>query len=168
MADQVANEISNIPLNRLLIDDLDARKLRERGAVVLVPYYHYAEVKERVGEDISVVPVQSNPSVETLDQLLSIPSGAKILVIGHNNRSVARLSGLVRDYTVDAKLTGITVDDREKIACVAPNVDLVFAVRAGGEAVAKMQNVKRLITVRFVLESSLRQKLIAAESHRVA
>jgi hypothetical protein len=89
------------------------------------------------------------------------------LVIGHNKRSVARLSNLVRDYTVDAKLVGITVDDREKMASLIPNVDVIFAVRAGSDAVAKMAD-KRLITVRFVLESSLRQKLMAAESTRVA
>jgi DNA-binding transcriptional regulator YhcF (GntR family) len=168
MADQVANEISNVPLNRLLIDELDAAMLRDRRAVVLVPYYHYAEVKERVGQDITVVPIHSSPSVETLDQLLTVPPGAKVLVVGHNKRSVARLSGLVRDYTVDAKLVGITVDDREKMASLAPAVDVVFAVRAGAEAVAKLPGMKRLIAVRFILESSLRQKVIAAESMRVA
>jgi DNA-binding transcriptional regulator YhcF (GntR family) len=168
MADQVANEISNVPLNRILIDDLDSGKLRDRRAVVLVPYYHYAEVKERVGQDITVVPIHSTPSVETLDQLLTVPQGAKVLVIGHNKRSVARLSGLVRDYTIDAKITGITADDREKMLALAPTVDVIFAVRAAAEALAKQPGVKRLIAVRFILESSLRQKLIAVESMRVA
>jgi len=168
MADEVANEISNIPLNRLLIDDLNVAKLREGRTVVLVPYYHYAEVKERVGEDISVVPVHSTPSTDTLDQLLTIPPAAKVLVIGHNKRSVARLSGLVRDYTDDAKLVGITLDQRDQLAKLVADVDVIFAVRAGGEAVTKMPGVKRLITVRFVLESSLRQKLMAAENQRVA
>lgn len=168
MADQIATEISNVPLTRLLIDELEVTRLRDRRAVVLVPYYHYAEVKERIGQDITVVPIHSSPSVETLDQLLTIPQGAKILVIGHNKRSVARLSGLVRDYTVDAKVVGITIEERKKMVSLAPAADLVFAVRAGAEAVAKIPGVKRLIAVRFILESSLRQKLIAVESVRVA
>lgn len=168
MADQIATEISNVPLTRLLIDELEVTRLRDRRAVVLVPYYHYAEVKERIGQDITVVPIHSSPSVETLDQLLTIPQGAKILVIGHNKRSVARLSGLVRDYTVDAKVVGITIEERKKMVSLAPAADVVFAVRAGAEAVAKIPGVKRLIAVRFILESSLRQKLIAVESVRVA
>jgi DNA-binding transcriptional regulator YhcF (GntR family) len=168
MADQVVHEITSVPLNRLLIDDLNVQKLRDNRAVVLVPYYHYAEVKERVGEEIPVVPVHSTPSVETLDQLLTVPPGAKILIVGHNKRSVARLSGLVRDYTEDAKLIGITLDDREKMPKLVADADVVFAVRVAAEAVAKMQGVKRLIPVRFVLEGSLRQKLIAAENQRVA
>ena len=168
MADQVANEISNVPLNRMLIGELDSEKLRDRRAVVLVPYYHYAEVKERVGQDITVVPIHSTPSVDTLDQLLTVPQGAKVLVIGHNKRSVARLSGLVRDYAIDAKLTGITVDDRKKMLSLAPTVDVVFAVRAASEALARQPGIKRLIAVRFILESSLRQKLIAVEGMRVA
>lgn len=168
MADQVASEIGNIPLNRLLIDALDIGKLRDHRAVVLVPYYHYAEVKERVGEEISVVPVHSTPSVETLDELLTIPPTARVLVVGHNKRSVARLSGLIRDYTVDAKLLSVTLADREKMAKLVPEADVIFAVRAASEMVAKMPGVKRLITVRFVLEGSLRQKLMAAESRRVA
>jgi hypothetical protein len=125
-------------------------------------------VKERVGEEIPVVPVHSTPSVETLDQLLTVPPGAKILIVGHNKRSVARLSGLVRDYTEDAKLIGITLDDREKMPKLVADADVVFAVRVAAEALAKMQGVKRLIPVRFVLEGSLRQKLIAAENQRVA
>lgn len=168
MADQVVHEITSVPLNRVLIDDLNVQKLRDSRAVILVPYYHYAEVKERVGEEISVVPVHSTPNVETLDQLLTVSPGAKILVIGHNKRSVARLSGLVRDYTEDAKLVGITLDDREKMPKLVADADVVFAVRVAAEAVAKMQGVKRLIPVRFVLEGSLRQKLIAAENKRVA
>ena len=168
MADQVASEISNVPLNRLLIDELDTARLRDRRAVVLVPYYHYAEVRERVGHDITVVPIHSSPSVETLDQLLTIPRGAKVLVVGHNKRSVARLSGLLRDYTTDTKLVGVTIEDRAKMISLAPAMDVVFAVHAGAEAVAKLAAVKRLITARFILENSLRQKLIAVESMRVA
>lgn len=165
MADQVANETSNVSLHRLLIDDLDAAKLRRNRAVVLVPYYHYAEVKERVGEEITVVPIHSTPSVETLDQLLTIPPGSRVLVIGHNKRSVARLSGLVRDYAADATFVGVTVAERGQFARLVADADVIFAVRAGAEIVARMGRAKRLIAVRFVLESSLREKLIAVESH---
>jgi GntR family transcriptional regulator len=168
MADQVAQEISNIALNRLLIDDLDAAKLRQNKAVVLVPYYHYAEVKERIGAEVPVVPVHSNPSVETLDQLLTVAPRSRFLVIGHNKRSVARLSGLVRDYAVEPTIAGVTVEERAEIAQLVAEADVVFAVRSVAASIPKLAPAGRLITVRFALENSLRQKLIAVERERVA
>ena len=165
MGEQVASEIANVPMSRTLIDDLDAAELLKNHAVVVVPYYHYAEVRERVGEDVPVVPLHSSPSTETLDELLTIPPEAHVLVVGHNKRSVARLSGMVRDYS-GARMTGVTKDETAKIAKALPSTDVVVAVRDAAEGLAKEKGIKRLITVRFVLESSLRSKLSAAESQR--
>ncbi len=165
MGDQVENEVPNISMVRQLIDDLDAGALAKSRAVVVVPYYHYAEVRERVGEDVPIVPVHSSPSSETLDELLTIAPGAKALVVGHNKRSVARLSGLVRDYS-DAKIAGFTKHEQAKIAKAIPSADVVVAVRDAADMLEKTPGIKRLITVRFVLESSLRSKLAAAEGRR--
>jgi DNA-binding transcriptional regulator YhcF (GntR family) len=154
MAEQLEKELSAVPIARMLIKDLEKDKLRHNNSVVLVPYYHYAEVKDCVGDDISIVPVHSSPSVETLDELLTIPPGADVLVVGHNGRSVSRLTGMVGDY-VDAKITGITLAERAKLAKLAPAADVVVAVRAAADKLAKVGPIRKLIAVCFVLETSL-------------
>ena len=165
MGEQVASEIANVQMRQTLIDDLDASKLLKSHSVILVPYYHYAEVRERVGEDVPIVPVHSSPSTETLDELLTVPPDANVVVIGHNKRSVARLSGMVRDYS-GAKIIGLTKDETRKIAEALPAADVVVAVRDAAEALSNTAGIKRLIIVRFVLESSLRSRLSAVEGRR--
>jgi len=146
MGEQLAGELPHLSIGRALIADLDATRLRENKSVVLVPYYHYAEVKEQVGQDVSIVPVHTSPSAETLDELLTIPSGSNVLVVGHNERSVARLSGIVRAY-VDARINAIMEDEKEKLSKFAPSADVIFAVWSVAEAAAAVPGVKRVIVV---------------------
>jgi DNA-binding transcriptional regulator YhcF (GntR family) len=155
---QMASELPTLAVSRVLIEDLDAARLRQSKSVVLVPYYHYAEVKEMVGRDVSIVPVHTSPSAETLDELLTIRSGAKVLVVGHNKRSVTRLTAMVQDY-VDAKIVSITEDERERLAKLAPQVDAVFAVWSAADAATAVPGVKRVIVVRFALDTSLGNRL---------
>lgn len=159
---QLAGELPALSISRTLIEDLDAARLRQNKSVVLVPYYHFAEVKEIVGKDVSIVPVHTSPSAETLDEVLTIRPGSKVLVVGHNKRSVTRLSGMVEDY-VDAKIVSITEDEVEKLAKLAPQVDAVFAVWSAADAAAAVPGVKRVIVVRFALDTSLGNKLKIAE-----
>jgi DNA-binding transcriptional regulator YhcF (GntR family) len=158
LGDQLAGELPSLSIGRSLIPDLDATRLRQSKSVVLVPYYHYAEVKEAVGPDVSIVPVHTSPSAETLDQLLTIAPGSKVLVVGHNRRSVTRLSEIVRDY-VDAKITGITEEESDKLAKLAPEADCVFVVWSAAQAAAAVPGVKRVIVVRFALDTSLGARL---------
>ncbi len=158
LGDQLAVELPTLSIGRSLIADLDSTRLRQSKSVVLVPYYHYAEVKEAVGQDVSIVPVHTSPSVETLDQLLTMPTGSHVLVVGHNKRSVTRLSEIVRDY-VEAKITGITEEESDKLAKLAPEADCVFAVWSAADAAAAVPGVKRVIVVRFALDTSLGARL---------
>lgn len=170
LGEQLAGELPSLSIGRALIADLDASRLRQNKSVILVPYYHYAEVKEMVGQDVSIVPVHTSPSAETLDELLTVPPGSKLLVVGHNKRSVTRLSGIVRDY-VEGKITAILEDETEKLAKLAPQSDVVFAVWSAADAAAAVPGVKRIIVVRFALDTSLGAKLklgvtMAAEGTR--
>lgn len=158
LGDELAVELPTRSIGRALISDLDVPRLRQNNSVILVPYYHYAEVREIVGQEVSVVPVHTSPSAETLDELLTIPQGSKVLVVGHNQRSVARLSGIVRDY-VAGTISGITEDEPEKLAKLAPHADVVFAVWSAAQAVAAVPGVKRIIVVRFALDTSLSARL---------
>jgi DNA-binding transcriptional regulator YhcF (GntR family) len=155
---QLAAELPSLSFGRTLIADLDVARLRQNKTVILVPYYHYAEVKEAVGQDISIVPVHTSPSTDTLDELLTIPPGSNVLVVGHNRRSVTRLSEIVRDY-IEAKITGITEEEKEKVAKLAPQADFVFAVWSAADTLAKLPGVKRVIVVRFALDTSLSAKI---------
>jgi GntR family transcriptional regulator len=158
LGEQLAGELPTLSIGRTLIADLDASRLRQNKSAVLVPYYHYAEVKELVGQDVSIVPVHTSPSAETLDELLTVPPGSKVLVVGHNKRSVTRLSGIVHDY-VDAKITAIVEDETDKLAKLAPQSDVVFAVWSAADAATAVPGVKRVIVVRFALDTSLGAKL---------
>jgi DNA-binding transcriptional regulator YhcF (GntR family) len=158
LGEQMAGELPSLSIARTLIADLDARRLRQTKSVVLVPYYHYAEVKEIVGQDASIVPVHTSPSAETLDELLTIRPGSRVLVVGHNRRSVTRLTDIVRDY-VEAKIDAITEDETAKLAQLAPQSDVVFAVWSAVDAAAAVPGVKRVIVVRFALDTSLGAKL---------
>jgi DNA-binding transcriptional regulator YhcF (GntR family) len=155
---QLAGELPTLSIGRVLMEDLDASRLRQNKSVVLVPYYHYAEVKEILGREIPIAPVHTSPSAETLDEVLTIRPGSKVLVVGHNKRSVTRLSGMVQDY-VDAKITAITEAERGKLAKLAPQVDVVFAVGSAADAAAAVRGVKRVIVARFALDTSLGNKL---------
>jgi DNA-binding transcriptional regulator YhcF (GntR family) len=170
LGEQLAGELPGLSIGRALIADLDESRLRQNKSVVLVPYYHYAEVKETIGQDVSIVPVHTSPSAETLDELLTVPPGSKVLVVGHNKRSVTRLSGIVRDY-VDAKINAILEDETEKLTKLAPHADVVFVVWSAADAAAAVHGVKRVIVVRFALDTSLGAKLklgatMAAEESR--
>lgn len=155
---QLASELPTLSITRTLMEDLDVARIRQNKSVILVPYYHYAEVKVIVGQDVSIVPVHTSPSAETLDELLTIRPGSKVLVVGHNKRSVMRLSGMVRDYA-DAKITGIAQEENDKLVRLAPHVDVVFAVWSAADAAAAVPGVKRIIVVRFALDTSLGAKL---------
>jgi DNA-binding transcriptional regulator YhcF (GntR family) len=160
LGEQLSGAFPSLSISRVLIADLDLARLRQNKSVILVPYYHYAEVKERVGQEISIVPVHTLPSAETLDELLTIPPGSKVLVVGHDRRSVRRLSGIVRDY-VAAKITGITEEEASKLSKLAPLADVVFAVWSAAERVAAVSGMKRLVVVRFALDTTLGAKLRA-------
>jgi len=158
LGEQLAGELPHIAINRSLIADLDAPHLLQSKSVVLAPYYHYAEVRDAVGPDVSIVPVHTSPSAETLDELLTVPPGSNVLVVGHNKRSVTRLSAIVRDY-VDARITSITEEETERLAKLAPQSDVVFTVWSAANKASAVPGVKRIIVVRFALDTSLGAKL---------
>ncbi len=158
MAAQLAQELPDSTLNCQLIKELDKDELERDGSVILVPYFHYAEVRKLVGDALSIVPIHFKPSVETLDKLLTIRPGSNILVFGRDQRSVQRLSLMVREY-VDAKITGITIDEREKLPKLAKSADAVVTVSTALETVPRLPPIKQLIEVRFELETSLGNRL---------
>jgi DNA-binding transcriptional regulator YhcF (GntR family) len=158
LGDQLAGELPTLSIGRSLIADLDSSRLRQSKSVVLVPHYHYAEVKRAVGQDVSIVAVHTSPSADTLDQLLTMPTGSHVLIVGHNKCSVTRLSEIVRDY-VEAKIAGISEEESDKLAKLAPEADCVCAVWSAAEAAAAVPGVRRVIVVRFTLDTSLGAKL---------
>jgi hypothetical protein len=108
-----------------------------------------------------------SPSAETLDELLTLPPGANVLVAGHNNRSVARLSGMVRGY-VEAKITSVTEIESCKIVKLAQAADVVVAVWSAADALADAPGVKRMVVVRFVLDASVSNRLKLGDEYRSA
>jgi hypothetical protein len=60
---------------------------------------------------------------------------------------------------VDARITTVTEEESEKIAKLAPQADYVFAVWSAADDVAAVPGVKRVIVIRFALDTSLGAKL---------
>jgi DNA-binding transcriptional regulator YhcF (GntR family) len=168
MGKRLAEGLPGTPIARSLIADLDRSALQKSNAVVLVPYYHYTEVKAIVGKKVPIVPVHTSPSVQTLDELLTISPGQHVLIVGHNKRSIARLSGMVHDYVEDAEITGVTLHEPAKIKRLAPAVDVVVAVKSAIDVMPDLSGHRRLIEVRFTLEPSTGNRLGRGDFHQRA
>jgi hypothetical protein len=153
----------DLPLSRVLIHDLGKMDFERDRPVVLVPYYHYAEVRELVGQRAPVVPLHFRPSVETLDRLLTtLKPGGHAVVFGRDERSVARLSLLVR-YYVDVRISTVVAAEAGKLTRLAKTADAVVAVAAALEAAPRVPRIKNLIEVRFALESPFREGAATGE-----
>jgi len=158
MGEQLAEQMPDTLIKRQLIKDLDKEQLVLDGPVILVPYFHYAEVRELVGDALSIVPIHFKPSIEALDQLLTISPKSNVVVFGHDQRSIERLSLMVRDY-VDAKITGVTAKDQQKLEKLAKSADAIVAIASALESLPRPLIAKKIIEVRFELESSLQNKM---------
>jgi len=159
MAEQVSMQLPNVPLSRVLIKDLEKHELGQDGPIVLVPYYHYAEVQRVVGDRAPVVPLHFTPSVETLDRLLTtVKPDSHVVVFGLNARSVERLSMMVRHY-VDTRITALTVAERHRLPRLLKSADAVVAVAAAVDTAPELRNTGNLIEVRFSLDTSLRHRI---------
>jgi DNA-binding transcriptional regulator YhcF (GntR family) len=159
MAEQVSMQLPNVPLARILIKDLAKYELGQDSPIVLVPYYHYAEVQAVVGDRAPVVPLHFTPSVETLDKLVTtVKPKSKVVVFGLNKRSVERLSLMVRHY-VDTRITTVTVAERHKLARLIRSADAVVAVTAAVDTAPELRQTENLIEVRFSLDTSLKNKI---------
>jgi len=158
MAEQLAGQMPDALIRRQLIKDLDKQQLIQDAPVILVPYFHYAEVREMVGDALSIVPIHFKPSVEALDKLLTIKPKSDVVVFGHDQRSIERLSLMVRDY-VDVKITGVTTKEPQKLAKLAKNADAIVAIASALESLPRRPDTKQVIEVRFELESSLQNKI---------
>jgi DNA-binding transcriptional regulator YhcF (GntR family) len=163
MGRQLAEHMPDLPLSRVLIHDLGKMDFERDRPVVLVPYYHYAEVRELVGQRAPVVPLHFRPSVETLDRLLTtLKPGGHAVVFGRDERSVARLSLLVR-YYVDVRISTVVAAEAGKLTRLAKTADAVVAVAAALEAAPRVPRIKNLIEVRFALESPFREGAATGE-----
>ncbi len=81
-----------------------------------------------------------------------------MLVVGHNHSSVTRLSGIVRDY-VDAKIDAITGRRNRQTSEARAACGCCICCWSAAEAAAAVRGVKRVIVVRFALDTSLGAKL---------
>ncbi len=154
MADQLVQDLDIKVSSKVLIKDLNPRKLQKGNAVVIVPYFHYVEVKEKVGDDIAVLPVHFGPSPETLDQLLEIEVGAHVLVIGTNHRSSDRISAIVRQY-VDVFVTQAEMSDESKLEKFIDKADVIVTVQPVLQLLEKIGKPVKVILVKFSLEGAV-------------
>lgn len=153
MADQLGENLDIKVSSRVLIHDLDPKKIQKDNAVVIAPYFHYAEVKEMVGDNVIVLPVHFGPSPETLDQLLEIEAGSHVLVVGFNQRSAERVSAIVRQY-VDVFVTQVEMDDVDKLEKLITKADIVVTIQPVLSALKKLPKPDKLIVVKFDLEGA--------------
>lgn len=161
MADELSRELDLDVDARILMADLDKSGGKAARAAVIVPYYHYSEVKEILGDSSVVVPVHFGPSQETLDRLLGISDGTHVVVVGMNDRSADRSSAIVSQYA-DVSVTKLTLSDKAKLKKFSAKADVVVTVQSIAREVEKLTGAEKLIVIRFALEgeaSTLKMKI---------
>lgn len=159
MAGQLEEELPGIGIQKSLIADLDGKSLEKNSSVVLVPYYHYTEVKRKVGDKASVVPIHFSPEVSAFDRIISLKPDSDVFVIGANARSVDRISLMVRQC-IDARISSATLDEIEKIRRNTRSAHAVIAVSTAIDKFPELRKLSNLIEVRFVLDAAVKLKLI--------
>lgn len=139
---------TGLDLHPVLIDDLG--EIGE-GTVVLTPYFHLAEVRRLLRNEIRVVPINFVPEASILRELADLGPEQTVGVIGADARSRRRVEGLVHQYTI-AKVRATTADQRPEIERLLEDADLIVTTNAAQVDPALRDRAKRLLTVRFVLD----------------
>ena len=154
LGDQLIHELDINLAERIIFHRLDVNKLQNDNSVLIVPYYHYAEVKDIVKDKVDLLPIHFGPSSDTLDKLLEIESGSQVLVIGLNRRSSARLGSIIKQY-VDARVTQLHIEEKEKIMKFIREADVIVTLESIRAQLRSLAKSNKLIVIKFTLESGL-------------
>jgi len=152
MVDEVRREAGDHRIVPLLIDEARADPSRLRDGVVLVPFFHLADVRTFMPADIELVPLNFVPSEEVMRTLALLDAKTRIGVIALDERSRRRIEGIVHHYSV-ARPESTTVDNEEEVERLLRTADVVVTANSAGLAPERLATATSALIVNFELES---------------
>jgi DNA-binding transcriptional regulator YhcF (GntR family) len=151
MAEEVRREAADHRIVPLLIDEVrDDPSLIEDG-VVLVPFFHLADVRIFMPQEVELVPLNFVPSQDVMRTLALLDAGTHVGVIAQNERSRRRIEGIVHQYSV-ARTESATIDDEEAVERLLKTADVVVTANSAGLSPEQLAVPARTLIVNFELE----------------
>lgn len=151
MTEEVRREAADHRIVPLLIDEVrDDPGLIEDG-VVLVPFFHLADVRTFMPREVELVPVNFVPSQDVMRTLALLDAGTHVGVIAQNERSRRRIEGIVHQYSV-ARAESTTIDDEEAVERLLKTADVVVTANSAGLSPEQLAVPARTLIVNFELE----------------
>lgn len=138
----------------MLIEDAKTNWALLRSAVILTPFFHLAEVRRLVPRGAHVLPLNFIPAPEVLHQLAALGEGARLCIIGMNERSRRRLEGIAHQYS-EARVKSTTIEEPPAaVARLVADSEVVMTVSAAHLPRELSGKARRVITVQWILDPS--------------
>jgi DNA-binding transcriptional regulator YhcF (GntR family) len=151
MVEEVRRATTDYRIVPLLIDEVRDDPTLIQDGVVLVPFFHLADVRTFMPADIELVPLNFVPSQDVMRTLALLDDGTHVGVIAQNERSRRRIEGIVHQYSV-ARAEGTTIDDEEAVERLLRTADVVVTANSAGLSPERLQVAARSLIVNFELE----------------
>lgn len=151
MVEEVRRAATDHRIIPLLIDEARDAPERISDGVVLVPFFHLADVRPFVPDDLELIPLNFVPSQDVMRTLALLDAKTHVGVIAQNERSRRRIEGIVHQYSV-ARVESTTVDDEESVERLLRTADVVVAANSAGLSPEQLAIPARTLIVNFELE----------------
>jgi len=152
MSDRIAREVE-IRIEPLLVEELRADPSRVKGALVVTPFFHLAEVRSLVGDGAAILPLGVGPSEETMRALSEISRDASVVAVGRDDRTTQQIAGLASHYA-PTQAIGASLADPAQVEELIARADVVVITNATGLPAALRARARRVVVVEFELEAS--------------
>jgi|GEM_PF-939675 len=151
MVEEVRRGAADRHIVPLLIDDVRADPAVVRDGVVLVPFFHLADVRTFLPQDLQIVPLNFVPSQDVMRTLALLDARTHVGVIAQNERSRRRIEGIVHQFSV-ARAESTTIDDADAVDRLLRTADVVVTANSAGLSDEQLKRAARALIVNFELE----------------
>jgi hypothetical protein len=151
MVEEIRREAVENRIVPLLIDQAREDPSQLRDGIVLVPFFHLADVRTFMPPDIELVPLNFVPSQEVMRTLAMLDAKTHAGVIALNERSRRRIEGVVHHFSV-TRPESTTIDDPQAVDRLLKTSDVIVTANSAGLSPDKLASAKRVLIVNFELE----------------
>jgi GntR family transcriptional regulator len=149
------SDILGVKVSPIELSDIerDPARIAEEFDLVATTLFHLQEVISVMSpEEIKVIGIHHAVSHESILELARLPRGSKVVIISPNQRTTARISSVVTDYT-DASYEAFTLDQLYELERALQEADVVVTVSSTRELAAKLAPDLPVLTITFQIES---------------
>ncbi|GIU97833.1 MAG: hypothetical protein KatS3mg013_1636 [Actinomycetota bacterium] len=151
MTAEVQREAPEHRVVPMLIEEARAGPGVLAGRTVIVPFFHLADVRAFLTDDVDLVPLNFAPAQEFMRALAELPQNTRIGVIARDERSRRRIEGLVHQYSL-AQVRSVTVDRLEEVDRLIRDSDVIVTANSAAVPPERLAAARRTLTVEFALE----------------